>query len=606
MRVPLTLFLVVAVASALGGHASAVVPGPSPFPGFWPSGVSLTVQGYDFWTVWLTRSEVRRTPTTVHNLNQRYQVLPIWTAELTRRGLPAEDVAPRQRLAKLSRSIAAREYDAACAETDAIYRELEQLVAGKEPVRGVGVIEGAAVDETGAPLADVAVTLFGTPLGAVTTPEGRFKITGIPCLAPRYILRARKAGYLDGYAGALAPQPGRSAEAIVLLEKLAPENRYRGDVLAVKVARLVEIKQVPELPAPADPALIDMQRYPDRVRPYLKSSTNIDSDSPEIRAQAQQILASVAESDRTRSLPVVRAVYDWVARNVDADLMANFPGDPTCGQWQTTFGAWGQDYDGWCYKPSQVLTVRRGTSIEHARLAAALLRALGIPARPACLGNNWVCQWWVQLSAGGFWSNIDTALGRETYRRTGKLDPKLPVVGDERIALWGFDERAPIHMTWDAKQPCLWLEDYGQEAPFPHGLKGKAGADRMMASFAERGFLPGVGPIPAQPLPRRKAPYYLISTRGVVINLASLGPQRSLTLRFPVFVNNQVRATLDVKHWTNHPEWIKPEGVRREREEEIIKVTGDSIEWFCLDFELGVPGAGPPKGTPVAPGGGTP
>ena len=65
-----------------------------------------------------------------------------------------------------------------------------------------------------------------------------------------------------------------------------------------------------------------------------------------------------------------------------------------------------------------MLVERRGICIEHGRLGAAVLRALGIPARPK-IGHSTL--FWVQPPTGaGYWTEMSTSGGRAAYRDRGE------------------------------------------------------------------------------------------------------------------------------------------------------------------------------------------
>ena len=589
--------LLLAALPLLFGTGASIAAGIQPFPDFWPKGQTQHHPSYDFWRVWLVRCEIRKVPTSPYNLADRHQALTNWLAELTRLKMPVDDVAPRQRVAKLAQAVALKDTAVACQEVDAIYRGLEGMVTGKEHVKGPGKICGTVLDDTGAPVEGADITLFGTPLGAIANADGDFTIDNVPCTSPRYIVRARKQGLLDAYVGRINPLPGHPGEAVLLMERQTPENAWRTGELAVRVARLVDLKQTAEPAALIDAAVADPDKYPDQVKPYLNSSPTIDSDSAAVKTQAQQILASLSEADRAKSSAIARAVYAWVVRNIDYDLMTSFPDDSTCGNWQATLGAWSRSLDDWCYKPSEVLEQKRATDIEFERLAAALLRALKVPARPAALGAHPVCQWWIQLPAGnGYWANMETSLGRNEFRRSGSTNARIPAVGDHAIAFYSVDERAPVHMSWDALSPTLWIEDYGEQTSAGHNPTGLKVAQQWLGIFADKGSVPRATPASSLPTPARGVSCYELAARGVVIKLSALRGQHKLTVRFPVFLSNQYRSTLDIKQWTNHPEWVK--GTRREKEQN--KFTGESLEWFCVDFEPKAPAP------PPAAAGGTP
>jgi hypothetical protein len=163
----------VAVGALLAGTALAHgAPLPvTPIPGFWPTPASQQRPAYDFWRVWLTRCDVRQKPTSPYNLPERHSAMSMWLGELGRQKLPVNDVAPRQRLAKLSAMIGQRNTAGASAEVDDIFRSLEKMVAGKEYIKGSGKITGKVFLEDGNGAPGVDVVLYGTPLGAITDEE---------------------------------------------------------------------------------------------------------------------------------------------------------------------------------------------------------------------------------------------------------------------------------------------------------------------------------------------------------------------------------------------------------------------------------------------------
>jgi hypothetical protein len=83
----------------------------------------------------------------------------------------------------------------------------------------------------------------------------------------------------------------------------------------------------------------------------------------------------------------------------------------------------------------------------------------------------------------------------------------------------------------------------------------------------------------------------MLRTTGLVLNVASLGPQTQFSVRFAIPVTNQYRETLEISQWTNRPAWIK--GVRREREQNDL--TREAMEWFCVDVEIGAAAAPAPE-----------
>lgn len=585
------------VALVLAGVASAQE-GQAMYPRFWPYSVSDYQDQFDYWRVWQARCAVRQVPTSPYNAGARNDAMQNWLTRLRHQQFAVADVVPDERAGALGRALGAGDFATAGLEIDAIYRALEELVAGKEIVRGVGSVQGKVIDQDGVAVEGADVLLYGTPLGSRTDAEGRFAITDVPCTSPRYIVMARKQGHLDGYAGGVAPEPDRPGEALILCETMTPEKAHRTGEFALRVCFLEDIKQVMDPMAPVEAAVLDPGQYPDEVAPYLRSSDTVAFDSLQLRSQAEAILASVPETDRSKSAAVAKAVYSWVVQNIKYDLMSTLPDDPTGGQWQLQLGAWGRGLEDWCRRPAEVMIHMRASAPEFAWLTAALLRALSIPARPAVAGENWVCQWWVQLPSGnGYWANMSTSDGAEEYRRTGDLAARFPAVGDDQIGVYSVDERAPVPIRWQTERPALWLVDPGTYIRTHPSEKGLEIAKKVMSTFPQEGRLPKLETFPLV-APQRSVVSYMLRTTGLVLNVASLGPQTQFTVKFAIPITNQYRETLEISQWTNRPAWIK--GVRREREQNDL--TREAMEWFCVDVEIGATAPAPPAEEPAAEG----
>ena len=140
---------------------------------------------------------------------------------------------------------------------------------------------------------------------------------------------------------------------------------------------------------------------------YLKSSLQIESDDPQIRATAQRIAGSDHEA-----YVVSRKIVDWVSQNMSKD--------------------YGSSYD----RSTDVLRYMKGDCTEHSLLAVALLRAAGIPARrvdgvvyvrqddgvPALYWHEWV------EAYVGEWTQLDPTFGQAV------ADATHLAVGEEQNA----------------------------------------------------------------------------------------------------------------------------------------------------------------------------
>lgn len=538
--------------------------------------------------------EVKGVPTDMISAPRRFRELMEWVHRRLARKAEVDSVIPPQK-ARLIEEIlrgdrveeAARLIDSAVKGLDELERKEFRDLTGKLPK---GDISGRVSDESGKPVEDALVRLFGTPIEARSDSEGRFTLKDVPVLSPRYIIIADKSGFIGGQIGRIAVREGKTREVEITLHRNLPSNTVLGERLAVKVGYVLKITPAPPPRRPDGRAVLDESLYPQNVRRYLLPSPEIDSDHPDVQRVAREILESLPEDKRRSQTAVAKAVYEWVVRNIEYDLIHNYPGDPTCGNWQTTFGGWGHSFSDWCYKASEVLRERRAICIEFERLTSALLRALRIPARPAPLRAHPVTQWWVQLPDGtGYWANMETSGGRTIYREKGDLAARFPAVPEDAIAFWSIDETAPIHLDWYTENPCLWLEDYGQEAVFPPNEEERA--RRVLREFTRGGLIPGefLSHGPRRGIRRERVEVY---TRGFVIDLNNLGRRRKILVQFPIFKNREWFRTIEVDHWTNHPEWV----VRRWREKRGNKETGEEMEFYCIEFEPAPPWVPPRPG----------
>ena len=436
-------------------------------------------------------------------------------------------------------------------------------------------IRGMVRDSSGDPVERAMVYIYGEDIYTLTDESGYFTLSGIAPAAPRYILCAEKERYFIAREGNLDVP----SDVNLFLEEYSHKESYKTQILDCRLCYLIDHRRIDTLVRePSEDAVLDISLYPDSVKPYLESGEYMDKDNPNIQALAQEILSSIPESDRTKQTEVARAVYLWVVKNIDYDLMNRYPGDITCGNWQTVNGGWGKNFADWCYLPSEVIEERRAICIEYERFAATLLRALSIPARPAPLGAHPVTQWWVQLPDGsGYWANMETSRGH-LYYEEGDTLACFPSRPDSKIAFYSPNADAPIHNDWGLDNPCLWREvTEAGGARLKHTPEGLSTARALLTQFQNTGEV-RYNEKPASP----DTPHYEVYTRGFQVDLATAEAQKSLTISFPLFINNEYNQTIDYAFFTNHPEWVKRKWIDTLKDER----TGVELPMFYAEIEF--------------------
>jgi len=300
---------------------------------------------------------------------------------------------------------------------------------------------------------------------------------------------------------------------------------------------------------------------------------------------AQEILEGLLPEERENAHAVAWAVYEWMSRNIEHDsVLDEIAGgmdnpatrDVTSGIWQTISGrgwCWGRNFYDWAYTPAELLTERGGICVEHSWLAAALLRALGIPAR-AAVGAN---QIWVQLPSGeGWWAGFSTTQGRAAYRARGRLGPGFG--GLDWPVFYSVLSRPVLHEDWSLERPGMWRERHPWQESYAGTPAGLARALADLEHFRATGEAPRGDP------PRERGrEYYFIHYSDITINLYNAGDQRTLDVRFPIVSDSPVQTfTGDVAYWTNHPECVVRTWI-----EEIENPPAEGVErWFHIEFDL--------------------
>ncbi len=411
--------------------------------------------------------------------------------------------------------------------------------------------------------------------------KGGTKSTASHLLNPAICWWRSGPGIRPASRGGVGVEPGGVVEVDF---ELIPGQDPQDD-LQVKFGSLALSLDLPPAPIPQG-AVLAPQAYPEAVRPFLEPDEFIQSDHPEVVELAREILAGVPAERRESAYHVAWAVYEWMSKNIEHDsILDEIPtaeGEPalrdvTNEVWQTLSGegwCWGRNFYDWASRPAELLALRSGICVEHSWLAAALLRALGIPAR-AAVGAN---QIWVQLPSGeGWWAGFSTTQGRGAFRLRGQLGPGF---GDlPWPAFYSVLPRPVLHEDWSRENPGLWRERHPWQESYPGTQTGYAQALAALEEFAAFGEAPR-GSSPAR---LRGSPRYFIHYSDVTINLWNLGDQRTLEVRFPVVSEAEGQSfTGHFAYWTNHPECLVRTWV-----EEIENPPAAGVErWFHLEFDL--------------------
>ncbi len=439
-------------------------------------------------------------------------------------------------------------------------------------------ITGTVLDHNGVPvaMADVELLPIGkNPILAKTDANGFYRLASVPIGSPRYMVSVKAQGFFKAIKGDIGPG---NAKTDFILDPFDASMAFRQTKLHILTGYLEKIKYIPTIRQLPKFAVLDAKAYPKEVTPFLESGAGVQiSDS--IKSLAQKIIDGLSKADQKNSIKVAKAVFDWVVNNIEYDLVNVFPDDLTCGNYQTTFGGFGIDFDEWCYTPEETAKEKRAICVEFERLTSALLRALGIPARPAPLRAHPVTQWWVQPDNGeGFWSNMQTSAA-STERRNGK-DPNIhfPSIPDSPIALLPIGPDAPIHMKWDFGGKLWWKEDYGQEVVLGEEEAMKGQGLQMLKEFEKTGRF--TESQRRKPQPSQKGTFALYS-RGFEVDLCN-ATNTNPVVKFPIFLNNEYREQIKSVIFVDKPESIEKIWTETEKNE----TTGLAQSWICARLDL--------------------
>jgi hypothetical protein len=427
----------------------------------------------------------------------------------------------------------------------------DDLVFGPAPA---GEIGGRVTDD-GQPVADARVYIRGDPWGrtceAYTDTNGYYTLEDIPAAFPRYMLFAEKNGYRSRPRGGVEMRYGQyNAVHFELAPGADPDH------LHMKFGTLAHVRNIPAYNLPPGAVIpTDTNDYPADIHPYLAADEYIMADHPAVTALAARILQSVPVPARSNTFDVVTAVYEWIVRNIEHDGVFNDGGldtpfkDVTCGIWQTISGrgwCWGSGFYDWAYTPPELLQAQCGICVEHSWLFAALLRALGVPAR-ACSGSN---EYWAQTDIlNGVWVHMGTTGGRTSYRENGQTgNAHQGSFSEQRFSV---SSRPMLHEDWNAAQPGPWREAHPWSLKYTNTHAGFTQAVAVLDTLASSGTVPMNTPVV------RDTNYYEMHLSDITINLLNMDTQRVLDVRFPQVTDSAFSTNTGRQaYWVNHPECV--------------------------------------------------
>jgi hypothetical protein len=448
----------------------------------------------------------------------------------------------------------------------------DDILFGLSPLGSVA----GTVSNGAAPVEGARVEVWGTDLEAFADRDGHYRIDGIPDASPRYVLIASAAGYRGLPAGNVDVADGRVTDVDFVLRP--GDDPFDTDI-RVKCGRLIWRGQAPAVQVDTA-AVIDPLLYPPEVIPFLAPHEYIDSDHALVVQTAAAILDSVDPADRDNTLAVSHAVYSWIVKNVEWDGVfdtANFS-DVTSGKFQTITGVgwcFANSFAEWLYKPSEMLAESRGICIEHGRLDAALLRALGIPARPMQPYGG--AQFWVQPPSGpGAWAILNTSGGRSAYKKNGDLWSGYAATPESSVYGFPVDGGGWIHSDWNTLDRCLWREDHPWSERYEDSQTGFDQAVVDLALFEQTGQAP-------QSTFPGNGPCYEINYSDFTLDLRGIGDQRVVVARFPLPVESPVVQDMDeIAYWTDHGECVTGTWIETVSNPPVVEVN----RWFNIAFDL--------------------
>ncbi len=448
----------------------------------------------------------------------------------------------------------------------------DDILFGPTPLGSVG---GTVTNGAG-PVAGATVEVWGTDLSAVTGANGRYVITGIPVASPRYVLIASHPAYRSLAAGNVDVEEDAATDVDFVLR---PGQEPADLEIRVKCGRLIWKGDTD--PNPVNPlGVIDPTLYPPEVAVFLAPHEYIDSDHPLVVQTAAAILDTVDPAERNNTLAVSYAAYKWIVRNVEWDGVYSSPNyiDVTSGAWQTISGVgwcYANSFAEWLYKPSEMIAESRGICIEHGKLDTAILRALGIPARPMQPYGG--AHFWVQLPWGdGYWAVMNTTGGRSAFKSTGNLWAGYAATSESSIYGYPVDAGGWIHSDWHTDSRCLWREAHPWSERYESSPAGYAQAVADLQIFSQTGVAPQAPPPPP-------GEQLEIDYSDFTLDLRNIGAQRIVTARFPLPVDrDEVYYMGQTAYWTDHPECVTSTWFETISNPPVAETNC----WFNIEFDM--------------------
>lgn len=247
------------------------------------------------------------------------------------------------------------------------------------------------------------------------------------------------------------------------------------DTLEVAACVLLKAEEAPLKGGPTAFRL-DSKKAPKSVKPFLKVSGLIDFRHPLIQKTARKILKRVRSTGQGDKDPeaLLKGVEWWVGENL-VESPENTLNAEACGDWRKCWP-----------KASQILKNGKADAVGRSRVSLALLRALGVPARPCRVAGGPRVQAWLQFKTPVRPRRSKAAKGVKTP--LGRWAVAGGLKDGEAVEAYSFESSELACLRWAPDQD-LYVRDLGAgRAYYALSESAQAEADYKVLTFT--GALP--------------------------------------------------------------------------------------------------------------------
>ena len=478
--------------------------------------------------------------------------------------VPKPDFDKINQLLKLSRkALTDRQYELNKKLVYDTVVKLEQIIA-KLLRCEQGVIEGKVIDSTTQkPVAHAKVFVFGTIYLTETNESGKFRLTNIPRLNAGYNLIIRKDDYFEKQIDQVFPTlPNfEQEEKTYEIDLFSDETKYRNEVLTLNFAILREQLKLDDFEVGSRVFNIP-DKYSDELKPYLATKQTEKNASEFIKNLAEKVRDNFKTAKTQQAelivLSALQAIYNsHIMNSPDLKLFD----DVVRTDWRRLNGCFGQNY---ASSLDETTDQTKGFHDSHDLINTniLLLKLLNIPARFAWVKSHPVLQWWAQLNdSEGRWISTDILTMFEGRNPDSWMSSTLSNVPAHEITYIPASSDYPLYISWDFEAGGLWVENTGNHAYFNHNETGLSEAQNSIKSFTKRGFpaakIENLIIAENVPIFSRMNENYQVFEMGVNLSLANMKTNMPKKFTIPVPANSEFMKILEMKIFSNHPDWIK-------------------------------------------------